>query len=155
MASGLERLAGIPGPLLLVEWRVMNPTLGAILLLSGTIALAQSDSALLFSDCSDSSGIKRVVQSSDVVEVRHALVGGPQTCYAVSVAAGNGDVVEGFLLGARHPAVLRFERQEQAYIAQALPSPTEPKPNHPKPAAPRKQYSHKLWNPFSARAGTK
>jgi hypothetical protein len=132
----------------------MNPKLGALLLLAGTTLAAESDSALLFSDCSESSEIKRVVQSSDMVVVRHSLAGGPQTCYSVSVAAGNGNVVDGFLLGSKHPAVVAFERKEQDYIAQVFTGPVEmKKQNHPKPVARAKPY--KLWNPFSSRSGTK
>jgi hypothetical protein len=133
----------------------MNPTLGAVLLLlAGTALAAQSDSALLFSDCSDSSEVKRVVQRSDIVVVRHSLEGGPQTCYAVSVSGENGNVVNGFLIGSEHPAVLAFERKEQDYIAQVFGGPTdEKKQNHSKPVARSKPY--KLWNPFSSRSGTK
>ena len=134
----------------------MNPKLGAMLLLGGTLALAQSDSALLYSECSDSSEVKRVVQSSDVVVVRHSLSGGPQTCYAVSISGGNGKAVEGFLLGPAHPAVIAFDRKEEDYVAQVLPGHAEPKQvGHPKPVVHAKQYSHKFWNPFSSRAGTK
>lgn len=133
----------------------MNPKLGVILLLSGTLVPAQSDSALLFSDCSDSSEVKRVVQSSDVVVVRHSLAGYSQTCYAVSVSAEKGEIVDGFLVGAKHPAVLRFERQEENYIAQTLSGPADAKQSRPKPAARSRQYGRKLWNPFSSRAGTK
>lgn len=132
----------------------MNPKLCAMLLLGAALAVAQSDSALLLSDCSDSSDVKRVVQSSDAVVVRHSFAGFSQTCYAVTVTGLNGDAVDGFLLGARHPAVIRFERQEETYIAQVLPGPAGAKPN-PKPPARPKQHSYKLWNPFSSRAGTK
>ena len=132
----------------------MNPKLGAVLLLAGTALAAQSGSALLFSDCSDSSEVKRVVQSSDTVMVRHSLEGGPQICYAVSVSGENGNTVDGFLLGPTHPAVIAFERKEQDYIAQVFTGPTDvKKQNHPKPVARAKPF--KLWNPFSSRSGTK
>ena len=132
----------------------MIPKLGAVFLLAASAFAAESDSALLFSDCSDSSEIKRVVQSTDTVVVHHSLAGGSQTCYAVSVAAGNGTVVDGFLLGSRHPAVLAFERNQQNYVAQAFTPPSEAKKqNHPKAVARAKPY--KLWNPFSSRSGTK
>jgi hypothetical protein len=135
----------------------MRLKLAAILLWGGTVALAQSDASLLFSECSDSSDVKRVVQSSDVVVVRHSLAGDAQTCYAVSIAAGNGKVVDGFLLGASHPAVLAFEQKEEDYIAQVLPGPSGPKPQGPpKPVLrPKPHYSHKLWNPFGTRASAK
>ena len=124
----------------------MNPKLGAVLLLAGA--------ALLFSDCSDSSVVKRIVQSSDTVVVRHSLEGGPQTCYAVSVAGENGKTVEGFLIGQAHPAVVAFEQREQDYISQVFTGPTDAKKqNQPKPVARSKPY--KLWNPFSSRSGTK
>jgi len=132
----------------------MNPKLCALLLLGGTLAMAQSDSALLLSDCSDSSDVKRVLQSSDVVVVRHSFAGYSQTCYSVSINSETGDVVYGFLLGATHPAVVRFEHQEENYIAQVLPGPTVPKPV-PKPPARPKPHKYKLWNPFSSSAGTK
>jgi hypothetical protein len=106
----------------------MSRNLTAAFVLSATLALAQSDSVLLFSECSDASSIKRVIQSSDVVEVRHSLTGGAETCYSVSVAAPNGETVEGFLLGPKHPAVVRFESQERTYIAQALTGPGAAKP---------------------------
>jgi hypothetical protein len=132
----------------------MNPKLGAVLLLLGTALAAQSDPVLLFSDCSDSSEVKRVVQRSDSVLVRHSLEGGPQTCYAVSVSGENGNVVNGFLIGSEHPAVRAFERKEQDYIAQVFAGPTEAKKqNHPKTVARSKPF--KLWNPFSSRSGTK
>ena len=134
----------------------MNPKLAALFLLGGTLALAQSDSSLLYSDCSDSSDVKRVVQSSDLVVVRHSFAGGPQTCYAVSVADGNGKTVYGFMLDPSHPAVLAFEHKEEDYIAQVLPGPTEPKPQaRPKPVARAKRSTYKFWNPFKALAGTK
>ena len=132
----------------------MNPNLSAVLLLAGATLAAGSDSALLFSDCSDASEIKRVVQSTDRVVVHHSLAGGPQTCYSVSVAVGNGDVMEGFLLGSTHPAVVDFDRKQQNYVAQAFTPPAETKKqNHPKAVARAKPY--KLWNPFSSRSGTK
>jgi len=128
----------------------MNPKLGAVLLLAATTLAAQSGSELLFSECSDSSEVKRVVQSSDTVVVRHSLDGGPQTCYSVSISSENGNVVNGFLLGSSHPAVIAFERKEQDYIAQTFTSSTEAKKqNHPKPVARAKPF--KLWNPFSSR----
>jgi hypothetical protein len=132
----------------------MNRKLGVVLLLAGSFAFAQPDSALLLAECSDSSDVKRVVQSSDVVVVRHSFAGFSPTCYAVSVTPERGDLVEGYLVGAKHPSVIRFESHEQNYIAQALPGPTVTKPNQPKPLA-RRQHSRKLWNLFTARAGTK
>jgi hypothetical protein len=133
----------------------MNRKLGVVLLLAGRFAFAQPDSALLLADCSDSSDVKRVVQSSDVVAVRHSFAGFSPTCYAVSVTPEQGGLVEGYLMGAKHPAVIQFERQEQNYIAQALPGPTVTKPNPPKALAPPTQYSRKLWNLFSSRTGSK
>jgi len=130
----------------------MNPKLGAILLLAATGLPAQSDLALLFSDCSETSDVKRVVQSSDQVVVRHSLEGGPQTCYAVSVAGENGKIVDGFLIGQTHPAVVAFEQNELDYIAQVFTGPKPARPNRPKPVARAKPY--KLWNPFGSR-GTK
>lgn len=132
----------------------MNLKLSAALLLAGVALAADSDSALLFSDCSDASEIKRVVQSTDTVAVHHSLAGGAQTCYSVSVAAENGKVMEGFLLGSEHPAVVAFERNQQNYVAQVFtpPAPAK-KQNHPKAVARAKPY--KLWNPFSSRSGTK
>lgn len=132
----------------------MNPKLGVVLLLAVTAALAaQSESALLFSDCSDSSEVKRVVQSSDTVVVRHSLEGGPQTCYAVSVAGENGKSVDGFLIGPAHPAVIAFEQHEQDYISQVFTGPKPATPSRPKAVAHAKPF--KLWNPFSSRSGTK
>jgi hypothetical protein len=131
----------------------MNPKLGAVLLLAGVVLAAQTDSTLLFSDCSDLSEVKRVIQSSDTVVVRHSLEGGPQTCYAVSVSGENGNVVQGFLLDSTHPAVVAFDRKEQDYIAQVFTGPKPAAPNHPKPVARAKPF--KLWNPFSSRSGTK
>jgi hypothetical protein len=128
--------------------------LGAVFLLAASAFAAETDSALLFSDCSDASEIKRVVQSTDTVVVHHSLAGGPQTCYSVSVAAENGNVMEGFLLGSVHPSVAAFERKEQDYIAQAFTPPSEAKKqNHPKAVARAKPFKH--WNPFSSRSGTK
>src|ERR1700676_4245233 len=133
----------------------MNPKLGVFLLLGGTFALAQPDSTLLVADCSDSSDVKRVVQSSDVVVVRHSFAGFSPTCYAVSVTPEQGDLVEGYLVGAKHPAVIRFELREQNYITQALPGPSVTQPNPPKPLPPPTRYGRKLWNLFSSRAGSK
>jgi hypothetical protein len=130
----------------------MNPYLGAVLLLAATGLLAQSDSTLLFSDCSEMSEVKRVVQSTDAVVVRHSLEGGPQTCYSVSVSGENGKTVDGFLIGPMHPAVIAFEQKEQDYISQVFTGPKPAAPNRPKPVARAKQF--KLWNPFSSR-GTK
>jgi hypothetical protein len=130
----------------------MNPNLGAVLLLAATTLLAQSDPALLFSDCSETSEVKRVVQSSDAVVVRHSLEGGPQICYSVSVSGENGKTVDGFLIGSTHPAVIAFEQKEQDYISQVFTGPKPAAPNRPKPVAHAKPF--KLWNPFSSR-GTK
>jgi len=129
----------------------MSGKLSAMLIFGAAIAWAQSDSALLFSECSDASSIQRVIQSADLVEVRHSLAGGAETCYAVSVKTGSGEVVEGFLMGARHPAVIRFERQEESYIARAFSTPTEKKSNVPKTSAHRKRVTHNRWNPFSTK----
>jgi hypothetical protein len=112
----------------------MGRKLSAIFLVGCGVALAQSagDAVLLLSECSDSSQVRRIVQSSDAIEVRHSLAGGAQTCYAVSITTGNGNVVEGYLLGAHHPVVIAFERKEQAYIARALPQPPEASQIHAK-----------------------
>jgi|SRR5579871_1152321 len=132
----------------------MNPTLGAVLLLAATALAAQSDSALLFSDCSETSEVKRVVQSTDAVIVRHSLEGGPQICYSVTVSAENGKNTDGFLIGPSHPAVLAFEQKEQDYISQVFTGPKPPAaPARPKPVAHAKPF--KLWNPFSSTRGTK
>jgi hypothetical protein len=132
----------------------MIPKLGAVFLLAASAFAAESDSALLFSECSDASEIKRVVQTTDTVAVHHSLAGGPETCYSVSVSAGNGNVMDGFLLGSAHPAVAAFERNQQNYVAQAFTPPSEAKKqNHPKAVARARPY--KLWNPFSSRSGTK
>jgi len=90
-----------------------------------------------------------VIQSADVVEVRHSLAGGAETCYSVSVAAENGKMVEGFLLGATHPAVIRFEHQETAFIAQAMSPAIPAKASGAKTS--RRAKGHKSWNPFSTR----
>jgi len=128
----------------------MNPKSQWVLLLTATTLAAQSSSALLFSECSDSSEVKRIVQSSDTVVVRHSLDGGPQTCYSVSISSENGNVMNGFLLGSSHPAVSAFERKEQDYIAQTFSGPTEAKKqDHSKPVARAKPF--KLWNPFGSR----
>ncbi len=136
----------------------MGKKLSAFLLLGCAVALAQSnvDAVLLLSECSDSAQVRRIVQSADAVEVRHSLAGGAQTCYAVSVNTSDGNVVEGFLLGARHPTVIAFERNEQTYIAQALPQPAGASQPRTKASARPNHYGRKLWNPFGSRtAGTK
>jgi len=123
--------------------------LGAILNFGVVVAFAQSDPVFLLSECSETASVKRVIQSSDVVEIRHSLAGGAETCYSVSVTTDSGSTVNGFLLGARHPAVVRFDRQENAYIAAALSPAPAAKPSHTK--APPRAKSHKGWNPFSTR----
>ena len=133
----------------------MRAKLSAIFLVVCGLVLAQSTpDVLLLSECSDSSQIRRIIQNSDVVEVRHSLAGGAQTCYSVSIATGGENVVEGFLLGARHPAVIAFERNEQAYSDQALPQPPGASQNRAKAPAPPKHYARRLWNPFAS-PGTK
>ena len=134
----------------------MSLKLAAILLWGGTLALAQSDASLLFSECSDSSEVKRVVQSSDVVVVRHSLAGDAQTCYAVSIAAGNGKVVDGSC-SARAIRRCWLSSRKKKIILLRCRQPAGPKPqNQPKPVLrPKPHYSHKLWNPFSARASAK
>ena len=100
----------------------MNPKLGIILLFGAALihaqTHAQTDAALVFSDCSDSSDVKRIVQSADTVLVRHSIAGLDQACYSVLVTSEMGDVVEGFLVGGKHPAAIRFERHEKNYVAQ-------------------------------------
>jgi hypothetical protein len=128
----------------------MNPRMGAILLLAGSGLVAQSEPALLFSECSDTSAVKRIVQASDLVVVRHSVAGGPQTCYAVSVSGESGRVLEGFLIGLNHPAVRAFDHKEEEYIAQVFTGAAETKKqSQPKPMARAKRY--KFWNPFSSR----
>ena len=129
----------------------MSGKLSATLIFGAVIAWGQSDSTLLFSECSDASSIKRVIQSADSVEVRHSLAGGAETCYAVSVKTGNGELVDGFLLGARHPAAIQFERQQRSYIAQAFHPPAEKQISSPKTAAHRKRAAHYRWSPFSTK----
>lgn len=127
----------------------MGIQLCAVLFLGATLAVAESGSVLLLSDCSDASPVKRVIQSSDVVEVRHSLIGESQSCYAVSIMAENGSVVDGFILGAQHPAVIRFERQEQTYIAQSFSLGAETRDSRAKRSARAKQSGHRSWNRFS------
>lgn len=100
----------------------MPPKLMTTVLLGCSAALAQpaSDPVLLFADCSDASQIRRVVQTSDLVEVRHSLAGDSQTCYAVSLTTAQGERVNGFLLGGVHPAVAAFDREVQARIREGL-----------------------------------
>jgi hypothetical protein len=129
----------------------MGKKLSATLILGAAVVWAQSDSTFLYSECSDASRITRVIQSGDAVEVRHSLSGGSETCYAVSVTAAGGEHFEGFLLGAAHPAVIRFERQEESYIAQAFGSAASKKPNASRPAARPKRASRSSWNPFSTK----
>jgi hypothetical protein len=129
----------------------MGKKLSSTLILGAAIAWAQSDSTLLYSECSDASSIMRVIQSTDTVEVRHSLAGGAETCYAVSVTTAGGEHVEGSLLGAAHPAVIRFERQEQSYIAQTFGNETSKKANAPKPTARHRRASRSSWNPFSTK----
>jgi hypothetical protein len=136
----------------------MGWKLSAVFLVACGAAFAQSslNAVLLLSECSDSAQVRRVVQSSDMVAVRHSLAGGEQTCYAVSITAADGNLVEGFLLGARHPALIAFERNEQTYISQALPQPSSVSQPQAKVPARPKHYGRKLWNPFGSRAaGTK
>ena len=133
----------------------MRPKLVTMLLLGGAVfAGQQPGSVLLYSECSDSSQIARVLQNSDAVAVRHSFSGGAQACYSVSVTAHDGQVIDGFLLGAHHPAVIQFERQQQSYIAQVF-TPPAPKKTQAKVQARSRQHSHTFWNPFSTHSGTK
>ena len=117
-------------------------------------AQPQPGSTLLYSECSDTSQIARVLQSSDTVAVRHSFSGGSQACYSVSVTARDGQITEGFLLGAHHPAIIEFERQQQSYISRTF-SPPGPKKASPKTQARARQHSHTFWNPFTTHSGTK
>jgi len=125
--------------------------LSATLILGAAMAGAQSDSTLLYSECSNTSSIRRVIQSADTVEVRHSLTGEAETCYAVSVTTAGGEHVHGFLLGAAHPAVIRFERQQESHIAQAFGGAASEKPNAKKPVARHKRAWRSSWNPFSTK----
>ena len=129
----------------------MACSLRAIVFLIFAFAPLRADSVFLFADCSDSSNVKRVIQTSDRVTVRHSLAGGPETCYSVSVTGATGEVVQGYLLGETHPAVVAFERQEESYVAQSLSKTAESNGPSSKPAVHAKRAARKFWNPFATK----
>lgn len=86
-----------------------------LLLFVATLAFAgpQSDTILLFASCSDAGELRGVMRKSDAVQVRYSLAGDSETCYSV-FATVHGKVLEGYLLGAEHPAVVAFEQQARS-----------------------------------------
>lgn len=94
--------------------RAKFPVARAMFLLIPAIAAYHAnaqpgDAVRLLSDCSEPENAIATVQKTDRVEVRYALGGSSQTCYAVQ-AKVNGTSVEGYLLGDAHPDVAAFER---------------------------------------------
>jgi peroxiredoxin len=110
-------------------------------ILSGTflapVLMAQvpEDTLSLLASCSDVTGVKATIQKSDAVRVRFSMAGSGQDCYSVS-ASVDGRQVDGYLLGAEHPAIAEFERMRsrQPAIMPYVPPPPPP-PEAEKPAA--------------------
>jgi len=109
--------------------------LAGTLLAPVMMAQVPEDRLSLLASCSDVTGVKATIQKSDAVRVRFSMAGSGQDCYSVSVSLG-GSVVDGYLLGAEHPAIAEFERMRssQPAIMPYVPPPP-PAPVSDKPAA--------------------
>ena len=98
-----------------------------IALFTSVCACAQSpgQSFDLLRDCADSSSVVAEILAADPVQVRFSVAGGSNTCYAVSATA-DGRQIDGYLLGAAHPAIETFVRGVQADIPELPPPPPAP-----------------------------
>jgi peroxiredoxin len=73
----------------------------------------------LLKDCGNPADRVATVQATDRVQVRYALGGDTQTCYAVS-ALVSGEKVDGYLLGAAHPDVAAFDRESRNHASHII-----------------------------------
>jgi peroxiredoxin len=107
------------------------------LVLTAALGAAQAESAglPLLGSCDDANDVKATIQKSDTVRIRFSMAGSGQECYSVS-ASVDGRVLDGYLLGADHPAIAEFERMRsrQPAIMPYVPPPPPP-PEAEKPAA--------------------
>jgi peroxiredoxin len=76
----------------------------------------------LLANCWDAGEIKATIRTSDPIQVQYRLSGGAQMCFAVS-ATVNGTIVQGFLLGTGHPAVVAFDRESRIPAPAVAPQP--------------------------------
>jgi len=79
----------------------------------------------LLASCSSDAETVATIQASDPVQIRYSMAGDSQMCYAVSVAVG-GKAIQGYLLGAAHPAVAEFEREARTHVPEIPPPPAPP-----------------------------
>ena len=99
-----------------------------LLLLAGAVGFAQTpDRVALLASCDDSNDIKATVRMTDTVQVHSSLAESGQECFSVS-ATIDGQVVRGYILGDRHPAILDYERvrAKQPVIMPYVPPPAAP-----------------------------
>jgi len=96
-------------------------------------ATAQPANFPLLKDCSRPDQVLAWIQTTDHVEVRYALAGNRETCYAVRTTV-DGDRVEGFVIGAAHPDLAAFAREVRSQIPE-IPQPVAPPPAPPAAAA--------------------
>jgi peroxiredoxin len=73
----------------------------------------------LLRDCGNPAERVATLQATDRVQVRYALGGDTQTCYAVSALVSGGKV-DGYLLGTAHPDVAAFERESRIHVSQII-----------------------------------
>jgi peroxiredoxin len=109
-----------------------------LLVFAAALGFAQAAPAglPLLGGCDDANDVKATIQKSDAVRVRFSMAGSGQECYSVS-ATVDGRTVDGYLLGAEHPAIAEFERMRsrQPAIMPYVPPPPPP-PESEKQAVP-------------------
>ena len=84
----------------------------------------------MLASCSEPEKAGAMIHSSDELRVRYSLAGYQQTCYAVTVTQ-NEKQINGYVLGAAHPAIAEFEREARTHIPEPPPPPPPPKPAAP------------------------
>jgi peroxiredoxin len=121
----------------------INAVIGTIartfLPLLAPVMMAQAPASRLplLASCEDANDVKVTIQKSDAVRVRFSMAGSGQDCYSVS-ASVDGRVVDGYLLGADHPAIAEFERmrsRQPAIMPYVPPPPPPPETGKPSAAA--------------------
>lgn len=98
-----------------------------LMLAVGAVPPAAGAGLALLASCSSESETVATIQVSDPLQIRYSMGGESQLCYAVSVTV-DGKVVQGYLLGAAHPAIGEFEREARTHVPEIPPPPPPPPP---------------------------
>lgn len=81
----------------------------------------------LLADCSQGSDVVASIETTTPVSIRYSMAGDSETCYAVTVTL-DGKALNGYLLGARHPAIAQFDSDPRGRIPEIPPPPPAASP---------------------------